>query len=43
MTEDEKAVASARRLEDPPKCHCGEQAVINPRMNKSSFVLYGVK
>jgi len=37
MTEEEKAVASARRLEDPPKCHCGEQAVINPR-NEEDFI-----
>ena len=30
MTAKEKHLATVRRLEKPPLCHCGDLAVINP-------------
>ena len=28
MTSEEKEVATARRLDDPPKCFCGDRAMV---------------
>ena len=42
-TEEDKAVASARRLEDSPKCHCGEQVVINPQNAIAENTCYHTK
>ena len=30
MTAKEKHLATVRRLEEPPRCDCGDRAVINP-------------
>jgi hypothetical protein len=37
MTKEEKYLAVVRRLEEPPLCHYGERAVIDPK-NTLEFV-----
>ena len=31
MTKEEQDLAAATRMETPPLCHCGDQAVVNER------------